>query len=65
MQAWNGSSTATKNCAFCGKVTSDYIKYEVKGIEIQINAHIDCKKDLAEHAKECFRTLKKEIRKIK
>lgn len=62
MKKWNGCNTESKKCAFCGRVTSDYVKYEVVGITIQVSSHFECAKDLSDISKVCFRLLKKKIK---
>lgn len=62
MKKWNGCTSESKKCLFCNKVTSDYVSYEVDGIEIRINSHIECFKSIDNIAKKTFRDLKREIK---
>ena len=62
MKKYNGCSSESKKCAFCNKVTNDYVTYEVNGIEIKVSSHYGCAKDLSDVAKICFALLKKEIK---
>ena len=62
MRKYTGCTSEHQKCAFCNKVTTDYMTYEVNGIEIRIYAHYACRKDLSDTAKICFALLKKEIK---
>lgn len=62
MKKYNGFSSESKKCLYCEKVVSDYVKYEVNGLEIQINCHIECFKDIDGIAAKTFRKLKSDIR---
>lgn len=62
MKKYNGCSSETKKCLFCGKNTNDYVNYEVKGIELRINTHYKCFKSVDNIAKDIFKLIKKDIR---
>jgi len=63
MKKWSGCSSESKKCLFCNKLTSDYITYEVDGIELKISTHYECnKKDFTKEAKQVFRNIKQIVR---
>ena len=63
MKKYNGCTSESKKCLFCNKVTSDYIAFEVEGIEIKVNSHYECfKLDLDILMKKTFRNLKENIK---
>lgn len=65
MKKYNGCTSESKKCFYCNRVTSDYVKYEIDGLEIKINCHIECFKSIDDIAKKTFRQLKKEIKETK
>jgi len=62
MKKWNGYSSEKKKCLYCNSITYDYVTYEVNGIEIKINCHIECFKSIDNIAKKTFRNLKEQIK---
>lgn len=62
MKKWNGCSSETKKCFFCNRNTSDYVVYELKGIELKINTHYECFKNIDEIAEKSLGQLKKKIK---
>ncbi|MGG4288336.1 hypothetical protein ABEW81_11120 [Priestia megaterium] len=69
MQVWNSSSSESKKCLVCGKVTGSYKVYEESGISIKLplcqtvyDTGCYFKIDVKQMATLAVRTLKAEIK---
>ena len=61
MKVGFGYSSEQNKCAWCGKLTSCYIEYKEKSIEVRIWAHEEHIKDLKSNAEIALAIMKKDI----
>lgn len=52
-----GCSSEKQQCAFCKKITNDFMEYSEKGIDVKFWCHIDCRKNLTEKVKPLLKLL--------
>ena len=62
MKVGFGYSSEQNKCAWCGKLTSCYVEYKEKSIEVRIWAHEEHVKDLKSNAEIALAIMKKDIK---
>lgn len=62
MKVGFGFSSEKSECAWCGRLTSTYIEYKEKAIEVRVWAHEECARNLKQSAEIALAIIREDIK---